>query len=323
MTITIRKAEGTDQDYHTVSSVHNVVYPDYPDTPEEYRFYDERRDPEHKHGRLIAELDGEPVGVGVYGQSVDAYHPQRFRFEVFVDPEHQFRGVGRALLEALHAATQPFDPIKIRAGTRADWTRALGFLEAAGFTEEDRAWESRLDPREFDASPYAELETNLKADGIEIINLRELEQMDSGWKHKLFDLDTDVCSDMPSPEAFTGQSFERFETVTLGNPDLWPEAFLVALKRLPDGSLEYLGESTLWRTPGDANAFNGATGTRRAWRGNKIALALKVKNLIHAREHSVTQIKTWNDTINRPTLSINEKLGFEKMPVWVNFVKVL
>ena len=323
MTITIRAFQDTDADYAALARIHNAVYPDYPDTPEEYRFYDEHRESKIKHGRLIAEVDGQPVGVGVYSQSVDAYHPQRFSFEVMVDPDHQSKSVGRALMDALNDAIQPFEPIKIRAGTRADWARAIGFLESAGFTEEYRAWESRLEPASFDPAPYAQLEEGLKADGIELLNLAELERIDLDWKRNIFDLDTDVCRDMPSTEAFTVQSFERFETVILGNPDLWPEAFLVAVKRHPDGRIEYLGESTLWRKPGDPKAHNGATGTRREWRGKKIALALKVKNLTLARENGVQEIRTWNDTINRPMLSINEKLGFLKMPVWVNFVKVL
>jgi mycothiol synthase len=323
MTITIRAFERTDEDYETLAWLHNLVYSDYPDTPEEYRFYDERREPRIRHGRLIAERGGEPVGVGVYGQSVDAYHPQRFSFEVMVNPDHQSNGVGRALMNALHDAVQPFDPIKIRSSTRADWTRAVRFLEAAGFKEEYRAWESRLDPRSFDASPYANLEKTLQADGIEMLSVRELEQMEPNWKRKLFDLDTDACRDIPNPEAFTGQNYERFEKVMLGGPDFCADAFLVAVRWSEDGSLEYLAESTLWRKPGDEHAFNGATGTRREWRGRKIALALKVKNLIWARENGVTQIKTWNGDVNRPMLSINEKLGFEKMPAWVNMVKVI
>ncbi len=321
--ITIRKAERTDDDYATIARIHNAVYTDYPDTPEEYRFYDERREAKIRFGRLIAELDGQPVGVGVYGQSVDAYHPQRFWLEVMVEPDHQSRGVGRALMDGLNDAIKPFEPIKLRTGTRADWTRAIHFLESAGFAEEYRAWESRLSPETFDPSPYSGLEAKLNADGIELLNLRDLERIDPDWKRKLFDLDTDACRDMPSTEAFTGQSFERFESVILANPDLCPDAFLVAVKRQPDGTIEYLGESTLWRKPGDPKAYNGATGTRREWRGRKIALALKVKNLIWARENGVEEIRTWNDTINRPMLSINEKLGFLKMPVWVNFVKVL
>jgi mycothiol synthase len=323
MTITIRAFESTDADYEALARIHNAVYTDYPDTPEEYRFYDERREPMYKSGRVIAEWGGEPVGVGVYRQSVDAYHPQRFGFEVMVEPEHQSKGVGRALMAALEGAIQPFDPIKIRSSTRADWTRAVRFLEAAGFQEEYRAWESRLDVTRFDPSPFAELEAGLKADGIEIVSARELEKTDPDWKRKLYDLDTDACRDMPSTEAFTGQTYERFEKVILGSPDFCADAFLVAVKRAPDGSLEYLSESTLWLKPGDENAFNGATGTRREWRGRKIALALKVKNLIWARENGVTQIKTWNDDVNRPMLSINEKLGFEKMPAWVNVVKVI
>jgi hypothetical protein len=37
----------------------------------------------------------------------------------------------------------------------------------------------------------------------------------------------------------------------------------------------------------------------------------------------VDHIKTWNDQKNRPMLSINEAMGFEKQPAWIAVEKRL
>ncbi len=208
----------------------------------------------------------------------------------------------------------------VRAVTRTDWTHGVRFLEAAGFSEEYRAWESRLDVQGFDASPYLQLEGQLKLEEVELKSYADLAGTPD-LRHDLWRLEMDVSRDMPDPEPFTESSFERFETRGLNSPDFAPEAYLVAVKTGSDQKLEFLSESVLWWAEGEIDAWNGTTGTRREWRGKKIALALKVKNILWAKKMGIAQIKTFNDDVNRPMLAINEKLGFVKQPAWVHFVR--
>jgi mycothiol synthase len=311
----------TPDDYPTIAKIEKVVYPDYADSAEDMRFYDEAREQQQHFGRFLCEdSSGNAVGTARFWQSAERYHPQKFYLDIQVLPERQGHGVGRGLLEHVLGQLEALNAITARAWTRADWERSLGFLKNAGFNEEYRSWESRLDVQAFDARPYLQLEQELKREGIELMSYAELNKMPD-LANELYRLDLDVSRDMPDPETFTEQSFERFDRRTLQNPSLIPEAFLLAVKPEGTGKLEFLAESALWGKSEDANVYNGSTGTRREWRGKKIALALKVKNILWAKAQGIKEIKTFNDDVNRPMLSINEKLGFVKQPAWVHFVQ--
>jgi len=52
-------------------------------------------------------------------------------------------------------------------------------------------------------------------------------------------------------------------------------------------------------------------------------MALKLRAVAYAKERGFREIRTWNDSINRPMLAINEALGFAKQPAWITFGKDL
>jgi GNAT superfamily N-acetyltransferase len=311
----------TPDDYDTIARIENTVYPEYPDTAEELKFYDGTREPHFHFNRFLAEnSSGQALGSAKFSQSAERYHPNKFYLDIHVLPEQQRHGVGRGLLEHIMNHLETLGAITVRAQVRADYARSLDFLEAAGFVEEYRAWESRLDVQACDVTPYLHLEGQLKLEGIELKSFADLAGTPD-LAQELYRLDLDACRDMPDPEPFTETSFERFQTRALQNPNFVPEAFLVAIKPDQNGKLKFLSESTLWWKKGEPDAFNGATGTRREWRGKQIALALKVKNIVWAKACGIKEIKTWNDDVNRPMLAINEKLGFVKQPAWVHYVR--
>jgi GNAT superfamily N-acetyltransferase len=79
----------------------------------------------------------------------------------------------------------------------------------------------------------------------------------------------------------------------------------------------------LYRRPADNDLDTGFTTVKPAHRRRGVALALKATALAHAKSLGKTAVRTDNAQINRPMLSINEALGFEKMPAWIDLVKVL
>ncbi len=313
MSLTIRRFAPTD--YPALVDVLNAVHPEYPTTETELRFDDDHRDPKCKFERWIAERDGVVVGCGQYGHAAGWFHPRKLWIDLSVHPEQQGRGVGSTLYLRLLESLAPFDPLLLRTGAREDKLHSVQFLLNRGFQEDRRAWESRLNVEAFDPSPYTGVEKQVRAQGIEIKTLRELES-DPERDVKLYDLDWLLDQDVPQPEPPTRVSFEFFREHTLDNPNLLPDGYFVAV----DGGT-YVGVSTLWKSQGTDDLYTGLTGVRREYRRRGIALALKLRAIAYARALGRPVIRTWNESNNRPMLSINERLGFVKQPAWIDFVK--
>jgi GNAT superfamily N-acetyltransferase len=103
------------------------------------------------------------------------------------------------------------------------------------------------------------------------------------------------------------------------SPNYLPEGNFIAL----DGD-RYVGMSTLRTSQASPDEYYvGFTGVLRDYRGKGIAMALKLKAIAFARQRGIKQIKTWNDSSNRPMLRINEALGFAKQPAWISYLKKL
>ncbi len=60
--------------------------------------------------------------------------------------------------------------------------------------------------------------------------------------------------------------------------------------------------------------YNQFTGVDRAYRGQRIGLALKLLAIRCARQHNVAYLWTHNDSKNAHMLAINQKLGYEPRP---------
>lgn len=312
--VTVRPFEN---DYEALAEVWNSAYPDYPETAEENRFYDANRDPKCRHERFVAEWDGRVVGIGVYDQAAGMYHPRKFYVNVYVRADARGRGVGAALYDHVVRALEPYEPLTLRNGVREDAAAALRFARARGFVEEKRDWESRLDVAAFDPAPFDGLEARLASQGIAIRTLADLAS-DPMMPRKFYALFSEVRLDVPRVEPATPIAFERFSAWTFEAPDFLPEASFVAL-----GGEEYVGMSQLWKSEACADLMTGLTAVKRAYRGRGVALALKLRGIRYAKGVGAPMIRTDNDSMNRPMLAINERLGFVRQPAWINLVKHL
>ena len=67
--------------------------------------------------------------------------------------------------------------------------------------------------------------------------------------------------------------------------------------------------------------MNWLTGTRRAYRGRGLALAVKLASIHWAAENGITRMLTFNDETNAPMLAINRRLGYKPIGRRVELLK--
>lgn len=315
MATTVRPYETSD--YKAISCLWNIVHTGDKLAASEIAHRDGSFEPPYKFGRFIAEVDGKLVGAATFEHRVGMYHPQKFYLDVHVYPDVEGRGIGRALYEQVLRAVEPFDPIALRGQVKENHERARAFVHKLGFVEDKRDWDAILHLESFDMTPFESVTRHLKAQGIVICSLAEL-QADPEMRRKFHALFSEVRQDAPRSEPATPIPFEVFVKHVFDAPDFSLEGNFVALHK---GA--YVGLTQLWKGGATDELFTGLTDVKRDYRGKRVALALKLQAIAFAKEIGAPLIHTDNDTRNVAMLAINDKLGFVRQPARISVVKEL
>lgn len=301
-----------DSDYPRLAECNEAAMPGADDTGESLRNEDGLC---AAFERFVAEVDGEVAGHASWFQLPSRFHPQKFWMDGCVNPRFQRRGVATALLNRILEAIAPKAPILLRTASREDFPGGRPFLLRQGFAEAKRTWESFLDLSSFDFGPYKGLPEAVESQGIRLVQLTAL-QSEAGWDERLRELYNAIQADVPDIDPAAQVSAEQFTKSYLGSPDFMPEGHFIALEG--DG---WVGLSTLWRGSRPERVDTGLTGTLSDYRRRSIALALKLRSLAWAREQGVTSVRTTNASTNAGMLAINDRLGFQRRPAWIHFVR--
>jgi GNAT superfamily N-acetyltransferase len=237
---------------------------------------------------LVADVDGAVVGrvEAFLAWFADDGHAI---CNVAVRAAHRRHGIGAALLEHGLAYVDPFGPSTVLADY-VESPAGNAFAARHGFREVRAERLAVVDPRAVTDEPPTELD------------LRPLSNVDPRHVHLV---DTEATRDMPSTGTYEETPFDEWSSFVLGHPLLVPDGSFVAYV---DGEPAAL--SLLTADPASGRGMNWFTGTRRAYRGRGLALAVKLATTRWAAANGLVQIATNNDETNAPMLAVNRRLGY-------------
>ncbi len=230
-----------------------------------------------------------------------------FYFEVIVKPERQRQGLGSFLYDDAFTAVQALGGKRLKGDVRDDRPDSLHFAEKRGFSIRRHLFESTIDLATFDERPFAGIIKSVEQTGIRFFSLADVGDTEEA-RRKLHAVNTAVVADIPGGDG-RFPSFEEFNN--LFNNASWfrTEGQIVAA----DGD-EYIGLAAVAYFAETNSMTNNITGVMPAYRGRKIAQALKLWTIRYAKAFGAVNIRTSNDSENAPMLAINRKLGYEPQP---------
>lgn len=300
-----------DSDYEELGRLRTRWMPESPSSAEEERHWEESFAAPHLVNEvwMVEERSGHGV-VGFGGMSHSPYNYDARKFWVFcyVDPGHQGRGIGRALVALVESELFAHRALAAWTSVRADDPRSLEFARRWGVAERRRLWMNELDVPMSPPPASGEMRLKLEAEGIRFTTLAREGPGRPEVRTRLFDLHEATARDVPRMGEYTPISFEQFVESSLDGPMFLADAFFLACR-----GDQYIAMSNLERELNDPKVLRvGFTGTRPAYRGRGIASELKRIALDYARSQGVRRLRTVNDSLNRPILAINEKMGFHR-----------
>ena len=287
-------------------------------------------DPHEPSRVLVARVDGEIVGRGLYqtqaGEGADSAW-----LLAQVLPAHEGVGIGTGLMERLEAIAAAdgkakalvYTPIPEEPGERLPSptgfgsiparNRAARFLQARGYRLEQIERASRL------PLPVLGLDKLLaeaeRRSGPDYAVHYWVGPTPERWRADIAILCTRMSIDAPSAgleEPEDVWTVERVIETDERNARMNPRTLLfAAVEHLPSGTLA--GYTQLSVTPELSRAvFQWATLVLREHRGHKLGMLLKVANLAHLERVAPGHpaVITFNAEENRHMLDVNEAVGF-------------
>ena len=296
-----------DQDYDQLAPLLNTVWTDMPITATMIHEWDGRKPKEQILRRSVAVAQN----AEIVGYAEVMYLPWKpighFWVWLMVHPAQRNQGTGETLFNDALQFAQANGATLLSSNVNESQPQGQRFAEKRNFHIERREFESVLDVKSFDESRFAGVVEAVEATGIRFVSFAELgDTLET--RQRLYAINRATSLDIPGSDG----TFPSFEQSTNW---LFPAAWFRAEGQLlaMDGD-QTVGYCSIGYFEETNTMYNFMTGVDRAYRGRKIALALKLLAIRLAQSYGAEHIRTNNDSQNQAMLAINHKLGYLPQP---------
>jgi RimJ/RimL family protein N-acetyltransferase len=269
------------------------------------------------YGRFIAETNGKPIAfLGWVHGSWEEVEDGHCEVEVWLERSALDRDLLIEMFTWIGGQAEAEGSRILLSYCAEDEAEMLAAHAALGYRRErvERVWQ--LDLKAHGArltGGAAEARDRMAAAGIEWTSLAEWHDPDR--IKKLHELNERTVQDVPHTLTIVREALEDFEK-RAGAPDRPPDRLWIAL----DGDRP-VAMSYLKFPPVRGPVWTGYTCSDPEYRGQGLARAIKLQTLAQAVELGVPSVLTSNDGENAPMLHINETLGYERRPGFVEHHK--
>jgi GNAT superfamily N-acetyltransferase len=285
------RACADDREEQLSLDVYNAVWPHEAVTMDEVRHFKAAMT---DHVDLVTWIDGEPAGSGF--AAILPQRPELPHVLITVLQGARGRGAGTGLYAAVSDWTREHGLDELEAVVSDEDPDSLAFAERRGFSEDRREKGVALRLAEIE-TPRVE-----PPEGIEIVTWAERPELARG----IYEVALEASPDVPGWEDEIVEPFDAWLVNDMQGSGDKPEATFVALAG--DEVVGYAKFSLTAAQP--KTAHHDLTGIKRAWRGRRIARALKATQIRWAKENGYEELRTRNDERNAPIRHLNREFGY-------------
>jgi len=266
-------------------------------------------------GRLIGYDRTRYVAVGEEGRIVGYVwswrapwtEPGYLNNTLIVSRDYRGQGIGARLFEHLLKWAEGLGAATLVTEIWDDSPESFRFAQRRGFEIERHVFQSVLDLKSANPAEPAgadRLFEELEKEGIRFATLAERLEEEEEAERRIHEICRETMRDIPG---FIGDvpDFDEWRKWYLKVEGYAPERVLLAM----DGD-RYVGVSNIVYNERTNGMYHEYTGISRAYRGRRIATAMKILAVKLAAAHGASYLKTDNDSLNEPILRINRSLGY-------------
>ena len=270
-----------------------------------------REDYEKHHERILClriASSGQGEVLGFNWLTRDRLHQNRANLYVVVSRPHRQQGIGSRLYSELEEVSLASSLRELRTIFPDTQPESLAFAEKRGFSMISHSIGMQLKLDRLDLKPYQDLAAELERQGFEFTSMEALGNTQANQRKLYLLNDVTSSQTMGSEGEHSWSSFEDFQQSVCQSAWYKPAGQMIVIEKATG---KWVAMSAITRFEGQEEAYNLFTGVDEAYRGRKLAQAVKAKALLFARDVlGVKLVRTNHNALNQPMIAIDRKFGY-------------